>query len=153
MKKFNFRLQPLLKLRRREEDQKKRVVGAFMSQIHEQQQHALEMSEAIKKEGEYLKQQHRQGRVDLEWVAQYYRFVSHTQNAIAQRVTNVMQIQKKLTVARQELAQAAQKTKILEKLKEKQQKRYEKHLQKIQQRELDEVGANIFLRSTNAEIN
>jgi flagellar export protein FliJ len=53
----------------------------------------------------------------------------------------------------QELAQAAQQTKILEKLKEKQKKRYEKRLQKMEARELDEIGTNVFLRSEGSDIN
>ena len=147
MKKFDFRLQPLLRLRRRQEDQKKCVVGSYLAQISEQQRLALIMSETIKKEGEYLKKQHSNGTVDLIWVTHYYRFVTHTQNAMAQRINNVIQIQKKLTGAREELTQAARQTKILEKLKEKQKKRYEQRLQKLNIRELDEIGTNVFLRS------
>ena len=100
-----------------------------------------------------LKQQQLNGFVDLNWVSHYYRFITHTQQAIAQRIDNVIQIQKKLITAREELAQAARQTKILEKLKEKQKIRYEQRLKKLQVREQDEIGANIFLRSRDSVLN
>ena len=150
MKKIRFRLQSVLKLRQQQEDQKKRVVGAYMAQIHEKQSQALRMADAVARETEILKQQHARGAVDREWVAHYYRFVNHTQNAIAQRVENVIQLQKKLNAARQDLVQAAKQTKILEKLKEKQKKRYDRQLQRIEIFEQNEIGTNIFLRALDS---
>ena len=144
MKKFNFRLQSLLRLRKQQEDDKKRVVGNLLTQINEQQQQALQMSQSIKTQGEKLKEQYASGCVDLDWVSHYYRFVSHTRMAINQRILNVTEIQKKLTVARRELAEAAKQTKILDKLKEKQRKRYDRKLKLLENAQTDEIGANTF---------
>jgi len=144
VKKFNFRLQPLLRLRKQQEDDKKRVVGNLLAQINEQQQQALELSQNIKTQGDKLKEQYAAGCVDLEWVSHYYRFVSHTRMAINQRILNVTEIQKKLTVARNELAEAAKQMKILEKLKEKQKKRYDRKLKQMENAQTDEIGANAF---------
>ena len=54
MKKYKFRLDPVLKLRRQVEDQKKRAVGLLMTEINDLQNQALEMNNAIKDEGETM---------------------------------------------------------------------------------------------------
>ena len=148
MKQFRFRLQPLLRLRKQQEDQKKRAVGALLSQIHDLQRQALELAEAIKAEGDTLKQQYIQGNVDLNWVSHYRRYVTSVQCAIAERIQTATNIQEKLHQARRDLAEAAKQTKILEKLKERQQKQYEREWQRKENRELDEIGTKVFLRSS-----
>ena len=153
MKTFSFRLQPLLKLRRQTEDQKKRVVGDLLAQINEQQQQALHMAETMQNEGLKLKKQYEMGTINLEWVSHYYRFITHTQEAINQRIVNVGQIQKKLNTARQDLSQAAKDTKILEKLRDKQQERYHKKLKQTENSEQDEIAANTLRYSINANHN
>ena len=147
MKQFRFRLQPLLRLRKQQEDQKKRVVGALLTQIHDLQRQALELAEAIKAEGETLKQQYEQGNVDLNWVSHYRRYITSVQRAIVERIQTATNVQEKLHQARRELAEAAKQTKILEKLKERQQKQYEREWQRKENRQLDEIGTKVFLRS------
>ena len=147
MKKFRFRLEPLLRLREQREDQKKRVVAQYQLRINEMQRQALEMAERIKEEGEYLRDQHRRGTVDLHWLRHYYSFVTHTQRAIARRIDEVLGLQKELTTARQELMEATRQKKVLEKLKEKQKLRYLKHLEKREVHRLDEIGTSAFLRA------
>ena len=122
-------------------------MGALLTQIHDLQRQALELAEAIKAEGETLKRQYIQGNVDLNWVSHYRRYVTSVQRAIAERIQTVTTIQKKLHQARRELAEAAKQTKILEKLKEKQQKQYEREWQRKENRELDEIGTKVFIRS------
>jgi len=147
MKQFRFRLQPLLKLRKQQEDQKKRVVAAMLTQIHDLQRQALELAEAIKTEGKILKQQYVQGNVDLNWVSHYRGYVTSVQRAIAERIQTVTKIQNNLHQARRQLAEAAKQTKILEKLKERKQKQYEREWQRKENRQLDEIASRAFIRS------
>lgn len=147
MKKFKFRLEALLKLRQQTEDEKKRVVGDLVSEINEQQRQALEMDVQLQREGDILKEQYQQGNVDLDWVSHYRGFVMSTQNAIAQRIEKVAQIQGKLSHARHELADAARQKKILEKLKEKKHKRYDADLQRQELLAGDELATQLYLNN------
>jgi flagellar protein FliJ len=147
MKKFRFRLQPVLDLRELEEDQKKRVVGRLVQDISEQQQAALTLAAQMRDEGRKLREQLERGKVDLEWTGHYFRYVQSMHQAINQRIAAVAQIQKKLTGARQDLAEAAKKTKILGKLKEHQKRRYDLALRRMETREMDEIGTNGYLRN------
>jgi len=56
MKKFRFRLQPLLRLRKQQEDQKKRVVGALLTQINDLQKQALELKHQSQKLAERVRE-------------------------------------------------------------------------------------------------
>ena len=145
MKKFKFKLEPLLALRRLHEDQKKRVVASLQGEINEQQRQALQMAGEVERHGKLLKERQGRGTVDLAWVAHYRSYVTHMQRAIAQRISRVARIQQDLGIARQELAEAAKQTKILEKLKEKRRTRYEHDIRRAEAAELDDIGAKMFL--------
>ena len=147
MKKFRFRLQTLLKLRKQQEDQKKRAVALLLSQINDLQQQALIMAADLKKEGENLRKIFQSGSIDLNRIAHYHRYVHNIQQAINQRIQNVSQVQPQLTLARSELTEAAKQTKILEKLKQKQKQKYETELARKERIQQDEIPTFAFLRS------
>ena len=152
VKKFNFRLQTLLELRRQEEDQKKRVVGSLLSEINQQQAQALELAGLIRAEGQKYKEQLESGKVDLEWTGHYFRYVNQVQRAIALRVEKVAQVQQQLAAARAELVQAARRTKILDKLRDKQWERYRHELNRLENQETDEVATREYIRGQRQSI-
>ncbi|MBN2063925.1 MAG: flagellar export protein FliJ [Sedimentisphaerales bacterium] len=147
MKKFEFRLETVLRMKRQIEDEKKRVVGELMAQINKQQQEALEINQTIIQQGNVLKAKFQKGEVDTAWIAYYQSFVTDMRREIARKIASVTEIQKKLTLARQELANAAKETKTLEKLKERQLKEYTHHIESVEKKELDEIGTQMFMRN------
>ncbi len=144
MKKFKFRLEPVLRLRQQREDLKKCVVGELMTEIAQQQRLALEMSNTVAQQGDVLKDKFARGDIDLGWISYYQRFVSNMRGSIAQKIDNVGKIQQKLTAARVELAEAARQRRIIEKLKEKQQDRYNAEARCLETRQMNEMAENIF---------
>ena len=146
MKKFRFRLETVLKLRRMAEDAKKRAVGDLLNEIHGHQRAAVEMDAAIAAAGRDLKQRHVSGKIDLGWVGNYQAHVGHLRRSIAQRVEMVTQLQQRLAGARRELSEAAKQTKILEKLREKRKQRYDDELSRAEGNELDDVATRSFLQ-------
>ena len=148
MKKFRFRLQPVLRLRQQQQDQKKRRVAELIDQVNTEQNHALALAQGMQTEGETLKQQYLAGKIDLAWVAQYRRFVTATQQAINERIRRVGVIQHDLQRARLDLSEAAKQTKILEKLREKQKKRYQAALDRIEVSQIDDIATRAYTRKT-----
>lgn len=144
MKKFRFRLEPILNLRKIQEDQKKREVGTLLAEISRQQNEALALAELIRQQGGIMKQQFITGSVDVNWIASYQGYVSSTQRQIAGKIENVNQIQKKLISARGELAKAAQQTKIMEKLRQKKKDRFDYQLRRQENEQADELANNAF---------
>jgi flagellar protein FliJ len=147
MKKFSFRLETVLKLRRLAEDEKQRAVGQLLSEIHDCQQQAVKLDLAARAAGSELKERNQTGRIDLTWMGNYQSYVGHLRAGIAERIDMVAQLQQRLTEARQELAEAAKQTKILEKLKEKRKQRYDSEIKRAETREQDDIASRNFLRS------
>ncbi|MCK4628817.1 MAG: flagellar export protein FliJ [Sedimentisphaerales bacterium] len=148
MKKFEFRLQTVLKLRQQQEDQKKRVVGSFLAEINELQREAVEMAQAVSEQGQVL-QRYINGDVDVNWITYYHGYVTNMRRSISEKIEEVARVQQKLIQARQELTEAARKTRILEKFKEKLMERHDRQLKKIEAREMDEIGNQLFQPSRN----
>ncbi|MCH9023340.1 MAG: flagellar FliJ family protein [Planctomycetes bacterium] len=146
MKRFSFRLETLLRLRRQQEQTKKGVVGGLMSRINEQQRRAVALQTGLMEEGRQLKERYLQGNVNLDLVGYYYRYATQVGQAIQRRIEGVGQIQKELMGARGELVEAARTRKVLEKLKERQQGRYDLRLRRLEQVEQDEVAARKTVR-------
>ena len=134
-----------MKLKKRAEDEKKRIVGELTAKINTQQQQALDINQTILRQGEELKNMFQQGNVDTSWIAYYQGYVTDMRQEIARKIQSVTETQKELINARYELAKAAQETKTLEKLKEKQYKKYKEELEKLEKKELDEIANQMFL--------
>lgn len=147
MKKFRFRLETVLKLRRLAEDQKKRAVGELLTEIHEHQRVAVEFDAAVAAAGRELKQRHARGHIDLAWLSNYQSYVGHIRKNVAEKIEIVSQLQQKLVEARRELAEAAKQTKILEKLREKRKERYDDELNRLEVSEQDDIATKSFLGS------
>ncbi len=150
MKKFVFRLEPVLRIKKQIEDEKKRAVGVLMSEINSQQQQALEINQAIIQQGNVLKGKLQNGEVDTGWITYYQRYVTDMRGEIARKVQKVTDIQKDLQAARKALADAAKETKMLEKLKEKQYKEFLSHIDKLEKKELDEIGGQMYIRNIHS---
>jgi len=146
MKKFNFRLQTVLKLRQQEEDQKKRAVGELNAEINDLQRQALEMAEDVSLQGKILRP-YIQGSVNVNWVGLYQGYVTYLRHSISSKIDEVGRVQQRLQEARRELAEAAKQTKILEKLRERQRSRYDRAVKKIEVNEMDEIGSKVQWRT------
>lgn len=147
MKPFHFRLQPLLRIRRQEEDARKRDVAVLQNRINEQQQQALDLNRALQQEGQILRQRHESGSVNLEWVGHYHRYVTSAHQAIHQRIARVGEIQKDLHHARTRLIAAARETKKLEMLKQKRKEQYDIQLRRREQIIQDEIATQAWQRN------
>jgi len=107
------------------------------------------MAQAISEQSQVL-QQHIQGAVDIDWITYYHGYVANLQRSIAEKINEVAKVQQKLIQARRELTEAARQTRILEKLKEKLMERHDRQLKKMEAREIDEIGNQLFQPSRNS---
>ena len=145
MKKFKFRLGAILKLRKQQEDEKKRIAGKLLAEINENQNQAIEMAREIEQSRRELKDV-LVGKVDLHKIANHQRFVNDIQQAIHKRVLRVSELQVELAKARKELAEASKQYKIMEKLKERREQRYLQETKRREMQQQDEIGTNMFVR-------
>ncbi len=143
-KAFAYRLEPLLKMRRRYEDEQKRVVAARLRGITALEQRQQVLEQEIGRQTEVMRSVLSGEEVELEglrmsrhWMLRLRRGVLETDAAIsAERAI--------LAHERQALAEARRNTKVLERLKERKQEVWWAALQRREQAELDEMNTLRF---------
>jgi len=143
-KGFAYRLEPLLKLRRRYEDEQKRVVAARLREISVLEQRQQVLEQEIVRQAEAMRRALGAGEVEMEhlrmsrhWMLRLRRGVLETDAALsAERAL--------LAAERQALAEARKNTKVLERLKERRREEWWTAWQRREQAELDEMNTLRF---------
>lgn len=146
---LKFRLEPLLKIRRLEEDRAKRVVAERLREIQNVQQRIAALDQRTVEATATMRSLVLAARiVPLEASRQRgYIGSLHVQHYAIMAELNALN--QSLAVERAALAEAAKRRKILEKLKERQQQR-ELHRQNLaEQRASDELGVLRFVHAHN----
>lgn len=140
-KRFTFRLEALLKLRRQREDEKKRVVAARLREIATLEQRRNSLLAEIDQQTEAMRQALSAPTAELDqlkmgrhWLVRLRRGVLETDAQIKAQRTILLR-------ERAELAEARKDTKVLERLKERQQMAYVMALNRHEQLELDEMNS------------
>ncbi len=145
MKKFSFRLEPLLKLRQHEENQKQRSYSAAYEKVRRQE---LE-NEQVSKTHQNLVDRQRgalQGPLSttiLQSYARYFRKLK-TDQLTGHQVLGVLR--RDAETKRRELIAASRERKKFEKLKEIQQDRFHRDAAALEQKETDETAAVTYRR-------
>lgn len=147
MKKFKFRMETILKIKKQKEEEKRRIVGQLVAEKNEYERQAIEMSSALRLEGQKIKDQYQKNEVDLDEVSSYQKYVMQVHQGIQVRMFKVTEVQKKLSIARQEFAVIAKEAKVLEKLKENKLSSYQTELRRLERIEEDDIAAKVYLRN------
>lgn len=150
MKRFQFNLAAVLRLRKQIEDERKRALAAVQKELFEQQGRLYAFLLDEKKGKEELKRME-QATLDLPRVMSQRRYLL----GLARRIAGAQQeLSRLLLVERQkrdDLIKATKERKVLEKLKERKVAEYEHALSVEEQKVLDEIANNTFLRELASE--
>lgn len=146
MKKFSFKLEPVLKIRIHEEELQKQAFARQMQQLielkeeHDKVQHELE---------EYSSEHGKGEHASLHSPAEYqrhYAFIQSRQQELA-RLNQEIELGKKRTEEeRKKLIVANQKTRVLENLKEKKRREYLQEADREDQKVMNEIATQRFHR-------
>ena len=142
-KAFRFRLEPVLRYRQHLEEEKKRALAdarkAVMQQNHDLMELLMEENEG--------KKRFRKAKMEAKEVRQL-RLQEQYLNAVARRIRlEFEELQKKLLaeeLARRELVHARKQVRALERLRERRKDQYHYELGRSEQKELDEIGLQMF---------
>ncbi len=143
MKKFRFRLQALLQLRRMQEDAALGDLAKLTTQYNQEHMKALE-KEKLLREGP--KPDHHSGgadrprRLDLSEKTMWSRYYRLLQTQLRESQKKLAQISPMLEKEKGKLLEARRKRKVLELLREKQQAQYQLQIRKEQKKELAEIN-------------
>jgi len=140
-------METILKIKKQKEEEKRRIVGQLVAEKNEYERQAIEMSSALRLEGQKIKDQYQKNEVDLDEVSSYQKYVMQVHQGIQVRMFKVTEVQKKLSIARQEFAVIAKEAKVLEKLKENKLSSYQTELRRLERIEEDDIAAKVYLRN------
>lgn len=144
MKRFQFRLQKLLEIRQKKEDREKielaKASGAYQLEVNKKQK-VLNML------NNYRGQLGKNKKLTLRELQEYDRLVSNSDAALGIIEEEIARKKEIMNTHIERYAKLKQERMAVEKLKERAWKRYQEEEKREQQRMLDEIGQNIYLRN------
>jgi flagellar FliJ protein len=143
MSKFIFRLEPVLKQRKREEQERQRELASRELVVVNLQNDLKRLDESLQGAAEDLRKNHLTGAINLNFLTAHRRFLTAMQRQGIGIVLQVAGAQVLVDEARQQLAEAAKRRKVIEKLREKQFARWREDQERRELAQLDEIGAQI----------
>jgi flagellar FliJ protein len=144
-KRFRFRFETMLKIRRQREDQQKRVVGERIAQIESVQQELHRLDQLAQQSVETIRTVQQGGRIDLQQAIAQRGWVAHLHKATLDAQTRLRGLEARLAQERAVLAEAAKQRRILEKLKERQTERHRLEEQRVETRLADDLTTTRFV--------
>ncbi len=131
-KRFTFRFETLLKIRRQREDHHKRIVAERIRQIVAAQARLSSLHEQIAGEETAIRDRQAPGTLDMQQIVRHRHWLGHLHRCVLDTEGSIRVLEGRLAQERAALAEAVKQRKILDKLKDRQ---LERHLQEEQRRE------------------
>lgn len=143
-KQFTFRLEVLLKLRRQREDEKKRVVAARLREIATVDRRKLAFQMEIARHIQVMRESLCAAEADVDRLKMGRHWLVRLRRGVLESDAHLATLRARLAQERAELAEARKQTKVLERLKERQQEAFAAALNRREQMELDEMNSLRF---------
>ncbi len=142
MKKFKYRLEPLLKLKAYREKEEQKVHAAALQKVYSQENSLVNINSDCTNNQKSLRKI-QLGNLDLSLLSGYSRyFVKLKKDEFIGR--EMLKVFKKDTEEKRlKLLEATKQRKIYDKLKEKHHEKYTHELEQVIQKEQDEIAAQI----------
>lgn len=139
-KRFRFRFETMLKIRRQREDEHKRIVGERLAQIAEVRTELARLEQLTHQGMDSIRAVQQPGRIDLQQAMAQRGWVAHLHKATLNARTQLGALEARLAQERAALAEAAKQRRILEKLKERQGERHRLEEQQAETRAADDLA-------------
>jgi flagellar FliJ protein len=149
-KPFTFRLETVLRLRKRIEDEQRRVVAAEAQAWEACRQNIDTLRSQVARSIDGARAARLHERVDTFMALQEQRWRLRLHRRIAEKNGELRDLEAKLRTQRQELARRSKERKVIEKLKARRWAEHRGQLARAEQADCDEIGAQVFLRNRSA---
>ncbi len=147
MKKYKYRLEPMLKLKEHKEKEKQREHAEAVKKVQEQKETLVRIDE---KRGETLKHQRQSlvGSMSLAELLVCSRYLMKLKKDTLTGRELLRGLEKEADKRREKLVEASKERKIYEKLKEKQIAKFTKEVERLENKAVDETATNGFRRKS-----
>lgn len=151
--RYRFKLEPVLRVRRRKEDLLKEDL-ARLKRLCDREKRVLRelLSDRQRSEEDMAGTAFAGpgGDLDLDGVLQYDAYLLWLSDRIERAVGSILELEERVRGKTQEVVEASREKKIVERLKEKGFEAYLREILRVEQNELDEVGSLQFARRERA---
>lgn len=140
MKKYSFRLQPVLDIREKTLEDKRLEMAQVIQVLNEQQEgleRLLAKQDAYKEELESLSLE---DDLNVFSLANFKNYMVNLQTQIKQQEFNIENTKKALRVKQDAVNEALKEVKVLEKLKENQSKKFYRDIEMKEANEIDDIS-------------
>ena len=144
MAKFVFKLEALLKQRKREEQQCQRRLAEHAAIVNAAEEAVRRINESVRAGHDDVRR-HLMGKLDMGFLTAHRRFMGAMQRQVIELVQKVVQAKKRLEEVRTRLAEAARRRKAIEILREKQFDRWRMQQARAETALGDEIGNQLAL--------
>ena len=145
MKRYKYRLEPMLKLKEHKEKEKQREHAETVQKVQEQKDKLVRIDE---ERGETLKHQRQSlvGSMSLAELLVCSRYLMKLKKDTLTGRELLRGLEKEADKRREKLVEASKERKIYEKLKEKQIAKFTKEVERLENKAVDETATNGFRR-------
>ena len=151
MKKFRFKLETLLGVTRRKKEDAERLFAEATRKLEEERVRLTELLEEMQRvQAEYKEQTQEGKRISVGRLMTYTSYVNWKREQIEQQQQIIMQAQAERQKRLKELLQLMSKLKSIEQLKEKRLQQYKDELLFEENKMLDEIGLQLYMRKAGA---
>lgn len=139
MKKFVFKLETVLDMKKRKEEDIQIKLGIAISELHKMQ---LKLEETYRKKGAYQSEIEffKSSMQQVDDLLMYQNYVDSVEKLIDRMKLEIREMEKKVEEIRLLLGQTARERRIIEKMKEREYEKYQKEQRLQEINFLDEIG-------------
>ncbi len=152
MAAFKFRLEPVVSLKKQQEDIRKTALARAKEDLKRKEARLVNLCEHKDDCQRMLTTEMEAGALDISRKLIFYAYLERLADEIANHREEVSRSVEDVVVKRELLLESSREKKTLEKLKQRMRERYIKQLKKMEQAALDETAAQVHRRNNHGPI-
>ena len=148
MKKYSFRLQTVLEMREKKLEDKRREMALVIAKLNEQNQRLKELFQRQENTRISLEKIYNSDKeLDITEITNYKDYLGKTIIDAKNQEIVIEKTQNLLRFKQLEVTEALKEVKILEKLKETQQKKFYEHYNYVEAKEIDDISSTRYKKT------
>jgi flagellar FliJ protein len=147
LKKYSFRLQTILEMREKKLEEKRLEMAKIIAQLNEQIQKQEELITKVETSQKSLENIYEGSEeLDILEIRNYKDFLAKVASDIKTQEETIKKTRNSLRFKQLEVTEALKEVKVLEKLKETQEKKFYQHYEYVQAKEIDDIATTRYKR-------
>jgi flagellar FliJ protein len=149
---FKFRLEPVVSLKKKVEDERKMALAVAKKDLRQRETRLINLCERKQECQNMMGAAMDRGNLDISQKLIYYAYIERLADEIASHTTAVERSKEDVETKRDLLLESSREKKALEKLRERLRERHLAEARKCEQKSLDETAAKLHRRKGDGKL-